>query len=132
MSRTFKDKKLSLRYPEWRYDYDDIELYSYEVIRTHYTTFTVEFGVQTHEYLVPKKYTVVKYIKGPTKKTKKKRSFIEKYYCMYSSAPSWWTRLTMNRPKRRACRVWERKVLFEEVETTDCPDYGNKPFNYYY
>ena len=131
MSRTHKDKKLALRYPEWRYDFDDIQYSVLEVVRTHYNTFKDGELVKV-EYAKPKHFTIVKYIKGKTKKAKKKRSFIDKYYGMYSSAPSWWTRLTMNRPKRRACRVWERKVLFQDVETADCPDFGNKPFNYYY
>jgi len=131
MSRTYKDKKLELKYPEWRYDYDNIEYSSYTIVKTHYTVFTLK-GIQRLEYPEPKEYTYVNYIKGPTKKLKKKRHYVEKYYRMYSSAPSWWTRLTMNRPKRRACRLWERKVLFQDVETADCPDFKNKPFNYYY
>ena len=81
MSRTHKDKKLALRYPEWRYDFDDIQYSVLEVVRTHYNTFKDGELVKV-EYAKPKHYTIVKYIKGKTKKTKKKRSFIDKYYGM--------------------------------------------------
>ena len=131
MSRTYKDKKLELKYPEWKYDYDNVEYFSYEVIRTHYNVLTSE-GLQRMEYPEPKKFVYTKYIQGPTRKAKKKRHVITQFYHMYQSSPSWWTRMMMNRPKRRACRVWERKVLFSDVEEADCPDFKNKPYNYYW
>ena len=131
MSRTYKDKKLALKYPEWRYDFDNVEYFTYQVTKTHYSVFTGN-GFERVEYPEPKTFTYTKYIQGPTKKPKKKRNVHTKYYHMYCTAPSWWTRLTMNRPKRRQCRLWERKVLFSDVEEADCPDFKNKPFNYYY
>lgn len=49
------------------------------------------------------------------------------------STPSWWTRLTMNRPMRRACRVWEQKAkYFKDFEASICPDTKRKPHVYYY
>lgn len=131
MSRTYKDKKLELKYPEWKHDYDDVEYFSYQVVRTHYNVFTEE-GLQRLEYPEPKTFTYTKYIKGPTRKAKKKRHAKTNFYHMYCSAPSWWTRMMMNRPKRRHCRVWERKVLFSDVEEADCPDFKNKPYQYYW
>lgn len=107
MSRTYKDKKLELKYPEWNNKHDC-------VVYARVSTYTAY------------------YIQTKTTKRKKKRSAITKHYDMYSKSPSWWTRLYMNRPKRRHCRAWERKVLFEDVEETDCPDFKNKPYRYYW
>lgn len=128
MSRTFKDKKWNRKYPEWNYRYDDIVYRTYQY--TQYYKWDSELGrIELAEPIV---HTIPLYIQGKTKKPKKKRKTITEDYCMYSSAPSWWIRLTMNRPKRRKCRLWERKVIFEDVEEADCPDYGRKPFNYFY
>lgn len=35
--------------------------------------------------------------------------------------PAWWTRIMLNRPLRRATRVWERKVLLHDLEETNPP-----------
>ena len=106
MSRTHKDKKLELRYPEWDYMHDKV-LYGYK-----------DWGAY--------------YLQTKTTKCKKKRGTITEHYNMYSKSPSWWTRLYMNKPKRRHCKVWERKALFEDLEQTDCPDFKNKPYHYYW
>lgn len=37
------------------------------------------------------------------------------------SAPSAWTRTVMNRPHRRECRVWERTVLFSDINEAQAP-----------
>lgn len=37
------------------------------------------------------------------------------------SAPSWWTRLEMNRPHRRQCHQWEREAVIGDVDELDAP-----------
>lgn len=54
-----------------------------------------------------------------------------KYY-HHMSTPSWWTRAVMNRPNRRAARVWERRVLFQDIELADPPGVSRKPHKYYW
>lgn len=48
------------------------------------------------------------------------------------SVPSWWTRLKMNVPQRRAGRLWERQVLLSDLEETDPPGVGRHPKIYYW
>jgi hypothetical protein len=66
------------------------------------------------------------------RKLKKRKSVDSEWHWM--STPSWWTRLMMNRPQRRAAKVWERKVLMAEQidETVDVPNCSNKPHIYYW
>ena len=69
-------------------------------------------------------------IPGPTTKPKKRRTQDVEWHWM--STPSWWTRLTMNRPQRRAGRLWERKVLFQDLEDADPPGVSHKPHIYFW
>ena len=66
---------------------------------------------------------------------KRKRVINDNWNWLFST-PSYWTRLMMNRPKRRACSLWEHEVELLRVEDLedieDCPDYGNKPHIYYW
>lgn len=51
------------------------------------------------------------------------------------STPSWWTRLTMNRPQRRAAHLWERKAAKtaeDRLVDIDVPPHGNKPHRYFW
>lgn len=50
----------------------------------------------------------------------------------HSSTPSWWTRVTMNRPQRRVGRIWERQVLLHDLEDTVPPTVSKKPHIYYW
>jgi len=51
----------------------------------------------------------------------------------WMTTPSWWCRLTMHRPKRRRCRIWEHEILREQdLSEADCPDWGRKPHVYYW
>ena len=107
MSRTLKDRNWELKFPEIRWDYGTIKI-------------TSDSG-----------YTI-KYIKLPGVKTKKRKELDTDWHYLRGS-PSWWTRLTMNRPQRRAGHVWEQKVLLEtDLEDTDPPSVGYKPHVYYY
>lgn len=57
------------------------------------------------------------------------------YYRCYSSTPSWWTRITMNRPRRRENRMYESVVKFVEIENLiDYEPFLNwkKPHEYYW
>lgn len=64
-------------------------------------------------------------------KTKKKRNFVDFWNGYYSRCPSWWTKEFMTVPKRAACRNWEKTRTLDNLED-DYPDFGNKPFIYYY
>ena len=107
MSRTHKDKKWEIRFPEERWDFA-------------YTRVDFDY----------KDYTIVRYLDRPGVKTKKRKTKDTEWHWM--STPSWWTRLTMNRSQRRKGRLWERHVHFEDIEETDPPGVSHKPHNYYY
>lgn len=118
MSRTHKDKKWKLRYPE----------------NDH--TFGCEKVACTVEYISyytgeKVKYTSYRWFEIAGAKTKKKRSEYGDWNWMQST-PSAWTNTFMTRPKRRACRVWEQRLLTQDIEEADCPDYGRKPHIYYW
>jgi hypothetical protein len=107
MSRTLKDRKWKLKFPELDYRFDSVKITS------------------------DNSYSI-RYIQLPGVKTKKKRELDTDWHWL-NSTPSWWTRLTMNRPQRRAGRVWEHKVLKEQdLEDCDPPLVGHKPHIYYY
>jgi hypothetical protein len=106
MSRTLKDRRWELKFPEIRWDFDSFKITS------------------------DNSYTI-RYIKLPGVKTKKRKELDTDWHWL-SATPSWWTRLTMNRPQRRAGRVWEQKVLLEDLEETDPPGVSHKPHCYYY
>ena len=119
MSRTHKDKKWSLRYPENDYTFG---------------TEKVEYTKTRRDWLTGGDmgwYTSYIYVDIPGAKKKKKR-YEHGDWLWFQATPSWWTRLTMNRPKRRACRVWERQVLLQDIEDADCPDYGKQPHVYFW
>ena len=106
MSRTLKDRRWELKFPETRWDFDSFKITS------------------DNSY-------IIRYIKLPGVKTKKRKELDTNWHWL-SATPSWWTRLTMNRPQRRAGRVWEQKVLLEDLEETDPPGVGHKPHCYYH
>lgn len=61
---------------------------------------------------------------------KPKRKNVEWHWM---STPSWWTNITMTRPLRRRCRVWEHNIIREQdLSEADCPDWGRKPHVYYW
>lgn len=105
MSRTYKDRHWKLKYPE----------------ETNY------WGFNAPGYIKVDKF---RWIKRPGLLTKKKRSY--EPWNWVSSTPSKWTRIMMTRPQRRKCRLWERKVLFSDIEEVDCPYFGKKPHIYYW
>jgi hypothetical protein len=107
MSRTKKDRRWELRWPEeqWEYRYERVP---------------VDLGT----------YTAYKYLPKPGVLTKKRRTYDDWHWI--GSCPRWWRRLTMTRPLRRKGRVWEHKVLREDLEITDPPQFGRKPHIYFY
>ena len=119
MSRTFKDKKWTLRFPE------DRPLFGTEKWEG---TKTFTNPCTGNELL---SYTIYRYLDIAGAKTRKKRN-VNDHWNWVQSTPSWWTRSTMNRPQRRASRVWERTVLSSDIEEADCPDYGKKPHIYFW
>lgn len=54
------------------------------------------------------------YRKAKTSIPKKRKEVDTEDHWM--STPSWWTRLTMNKPQRRSVHLWERKALFSDLE----------------
>lgn len=65
---------------------------------------------------------------------KKKAKLFNPWHWLRST-PSWWTRLTMNRPQRRAAHNWERKASttdIEKLEDVDTPSHGKKPHQYFW
>lgn len=106
MSRTEKDKNWKLKYPEIHPSFDNIKITS-----DGYS---------------------IRYIQKPGVKTKKRKELDTNWHWL-NSTPSWWTRLMMNRPQRRAGRVWEHQVLKQlDLEDCDPPGVGHKPHIYYY
>lgn len=107
MSRTLKDKHWKLKFPELDYRFDSVKITS------------------NNSYSI-------RYIQLPGIKRKKKKELDTDWHWL-NSTPSWWTRLMMNRPQRRAGRVWEHTVLKElDLEDCDPPGVGHKPHVYYY
>jgi hypothetical protein len=129
MSRTYKDKPSRLKYD--RYDKDMVVYSTEEVTKDHHYYFeNGEFVRKDLPEEDRRTYTRICYIYGKTTKPKKRKEHDTEWHWM--STPSWWTRLTMTRPQRRAGKIWERKVLFEDIEDADPPDVGRKPHIYYY
>jgi hypothetical protein len=107
MSRTLKDRKWKLKFPELDWQFDSIKITS----ENSYS---------------------IRYIKLPGIKTKKKRNQDAEWHWI-NQTPSWWTRLTMNRPQRRAGHIWEHEVLKQaDLEDCDPPGVGHKPHIYYW
>lgn len=107
MSRTLKDKNWKLKFPELDPRFDSVKI-----------TSDTSYGIR--------------YIQLPGVKAKKKRELDTDWHWI-NTTPSWWTRLMMNRPQRRAGRVWEHLVLKQQdLEECDPPGVGHKPHVYYY
>jgi hypothetical protein len=73
------------------------------------------------------------YIDLPTTKLKKRKELDTEEHWM--STPAWWTRLTMNRPQRRRCKLWERDALkstLDSLDDLDKPIISRKPHIYYW
>lgn len=111
MSRTHKDVPVKHRSPQEIYDF------SHGVVREVWVD---EDGVVRY-----RSYDL------PGVKTKKPKHKDTEYHWM--STPSWWTRLTMNRPMRRYYHLLEHEATkAEDLEELDIPDLKKKPHNYYW
>lgn len=120
MSRTRKDHSYK-RHPYYSHYRDDTELFSVEVTRKDW----IGEGMVTYNSF----YTM----QLPTTKPKKPRHVDTEHHWM--STPSWWTRLVMNRPQRRAGRIWEHTAAHtakEELDVLDTPSVSHKPHQYYW
>jgi hypothetical protein len=110
MSRTYKDKPWKYRDDTWKSESVKVEGYSnkYDQICFYW-------------------------IKLPGVKKKRKRSFVEWGNWMYTSAPSWFTRMYMNRPARRKAHMFEQLCLNNSnLENLDGFITNDKAFVYYY
>lgn len=117
MSRTYKDRKAKLQFPE---DYNDL---AYKKI-----TYTKAYINTYGDY---NEYDAYWYMPVAGFKVKKKRSNPGRYF-WYRSTPGWFVRLVMNKPARRAAKLAERKVLFSDIEDFDFVDTKRKPNIYYW
>jgi hypothetical protein len=106
MSRTYKDKPSKFKYEPW-----DKDRISFSYIEDGYFYYGSMYGKTT--------------------KTKKRKEVDTEWHWM-GSGPSWFKRMFMNVPQRRAGRIWERKVLFEDIEETDAPGVSHKPHIYWW
>lgn len=122
MSRTYKDKPWKVKNPEaadWRFGREKVP---YE--RTGTDIYTGE----------PRQITSYWFRELPGVKTKKKKHVDCDWHWMQST-PSWWTRLTMNRPQRREAHLWEWEVAHthpDHIDELDVPNVSHKPHCYYY
>ena len=117
MSRTYKDRPNRIKWGRWD---DDIYFEDCEVERRDYYT----------GELVTREVSYMLHYAGYH--PKKKRDVNTEWKWMRST-PSWYTRLMMNKPKRRQCRLWEHSLhTVVDLEEADCPDYGRKPHIYYW
>lgn len=72
-----------------------------------------------------------RYRQLPTTKPKKRKELDTEDH--WRSTPSWWTKMTMIRPERRAAHLLEKKSLrVVDIEDMDFPDLGKKPHCYYW
>lgn len=127
MSRTYKDRPFKFTDKvEFDDEYDRVEyeaeVYTYEKeYKWHYKrVYTGETRVSTYR------------VQKPGVHTKKKRSDVNKNDYWYRKTPSWWVHDYMTVPKRAACRNWAKTLTLENIEESDCPDYGDKPHFYYW
>ena len=107
MSRTHKDKPRRVTHPEEELDYSREK-------------------VLVGDYFV-------RYVEKPGVKTKKRKQQDTEYHWM--TTPSWWTRITMNRPQRMEGHLWEKDVVkkgVDNLEEEDPPLVGHKPHVYYW
>lgn len=129
MSRTYKDKPHHVRFP-YRRDHDTVVVRDLVLV-----TKSTEIDWETMEFVtteLAEPYERWRTRRLETKTTKPKRRKHEDIEDHWMSTPSWWTRLMMNKPQRRRGHVWERKVLFEDLDETDPPSVSHKPHIYYY
>lgn len=61
----------------------------------------------------------------------KKKKFGDDWRWM--NTPSWWVRLMMTRPQRKAGKTWERKAATAlDIEELDTPSVSRKPHYYFW
>lgn len=71
------------------------------------------------------------YLQLPTTKPKLRKEVDSEDHWM--STPSWWTKMTMIKPERRAAHLLEVEILkVADIEEFDFPDLRRKPFCYYW
>ena len=69
----------------------------------------------------------------PGLKTKKRKEVDYKWH--WRTTPMCWIHQMMNKPQRRAGRLWERKVVKMEIDgliDVDLPSVSRKPHEYYW
>ena len=120
MSRTYKDRSYE-QSPFYTPYNHDTEIIRCEITRKDWRG----EGMVTYNHIY--------YMELPTTKPKQPKHVDTEYHWM--STPSWWTRLVMNRPQRRAGRIWERNAAHtvkEELDVLDTPSVSHKPHQYYW
>jgi hypothetical protein len=133
VSRTYKEKP-------WKFQAKFLEneaeqsKYWYTKIVTQERTKTGPFRWEWVELDPPREQQSYFWLDNAGVKTKKKRYDNEDkwYYGMYSRAPSWHTRMYMNRPARRAAHLKERQALFCDLDEFDFYVEEDDEFVYYW
>ena len=92
MSRTYKDRPARINYPEEQWNY--------------------RYGTQD-----PMDVLYFRHLERASIIKKKKKNVDTNHHWM--TTPSWWTRLTMNRPQRRNSKMWETKVVGKKPTELD-------------
>ncbi len=99
MSRTYKHiKKVKLK----------------KYYRERWETEHIKYNYEAHKYLWPDFDTPIgltirtAYLKKPGVLTKKRKEVDTENHWM--STPSWWVRMTMNKPQRRSVSLWEQQL----------------------
>lgn len=119
MSRTFKDRPYKIKYPQdWHTDRVRVE------------------GNEHHWHY---------YIDLPTTKTKKRKGQDVEEHWM--TTPGWWINIMMERPQRRASKLWENNFRNKRIctwhesyiddtidwlESFDTPSISRKPHCYFW
>ena len=108
MSRTYKDRPSKVRFPEEQWDY-------------------------RYECNGQRDFFSLRYLERKGVLTKKKKQVDTENHWM--TTPSWFIRDFMNRPQRRASKMWENTVIgksVDELDLEDPPMIGKKPHIYYW
>ena len=124
MSRTHKDKSWKLRHPEERFDFGRIA-HEYDAKSRVFDEASGEWVLSETEVV---RRTWIAEQRGC--KTKKRKQVDTCWHWL--TTPSWWIRLMMTRPQRRASRVWERKALLADLDSLDTPSCSKKPHIYFW
>ena len=122
MSRTFKDTPRKHLDKEYGWDYGRQQhKYTKAIYAINQDT-----GTRCKQYEVDCYF----YTYAPGVLTKKPKRTDTEYHWM--TTPSWFNNMKHTIPQRRQGRMWEHRVLTDDLEETDPPQFSKKPHIYYW